>query len=112
MACAAGGDAVIVRVSTGLSETCGYCNARIPKDALVCFLTMAMKKRCATCAGLTPEQCEHHYNDITISGERELDVAPKKTFKIDWRKSIARAFDTLPQSVREKHLASLMEREK
>ena len=47
---------MIVRVSAGISERCGSCKEKIPADTLVCFLTSAMLKRCATCAGLTKAQ--------------------------------------------------------
>ena len=100
---------MIVRISTGLSETCGYCHGRIPKDALVILLTSAMKKRCSSCVGLTPEQVEAHYNQIVLDGEREHDCAPKKSFS--FRKAAIMAMDTLPLAVRERHIRALMERE-
>lgn len=101
---------MIVRISAGLSEVCGSCSTRIQKDEIVCLLTSAMKKRCANCAGLSKEQQEKYYSDIVIQGERELDVAPKKSPSFSFRKSVAAAFDTLPQRVRDQHMRSLMER--
>lgn len=99
---------MIVRISAGIGETCGYCHSRILKDELVCLLTTAMKKRCATCANLTPEQIEAHYNAIVLSGEREQDTTPKKTYT--FKKAAIMAMDTLPRDVRERHVRALMER--
>lgn len=98
---------MIVRIAT-LSDTCGYCHRRIEKDELVALLTTANKKRCVECAGISPAEQERYYNEIVLSGEREHDCTPKKTFS--FRKAAIMAMDTLPIEVRKRHMAALMER--
>lgn len=102
---------MIVTLSSGFGEKCGYCSALIPSGALVATLA-GTSKRCAECAKIDPLDRELYVMQIQQNGgAAQSTCEPRAVTLAKSLGSFAKAFNTLPADVRARHLRALNERD-